>query len=186
MKSVTPAAVSQWKTEGRLTMVGRKVDVAATEDRLLRESRFHSKRIKPALNLNMKPPELNDGNVKYPDIRAPIVKRVGPWDDAVPVAAIDGLPNVAHDYAIATETGADDIALLLLRTGMPEEAVLELVRAWVAIQRRGWIEVLEEELDPPFGAPTWADCNLFATPWPNEATSPWSEILADASAGGAP
>ena len=71
------------------------------------------------------------------------------------MAAIDGLPNVAHDYAIAKETGADDIALMLLRTGMPEEAVLELVRAWVAIQRRGWIEVLEEELDPPFGAPTW-------------------------------
>ena len=183
MKSVTPAAVSQWKSEDRLVVVGKKIDVEATEERLLRESRFHSKRIKPALNLNMKPPELNDGNVKYPDIRAPIVKRVGPWDDAVPVAAIDGLPNVAHDYAIATETGADDIALLLLRTGMSEEAVLAVVRAWVALQRKGWLEVLDDELDPPYGAASWAECALFTSPWPNEATSPWSEIVAEATYG---
>ena len=62
MKSVTPAAVSQWKSEDRLVVVGKKIDVEASEKRLLRESRFHSKRVKPAtvadVKLSLPPTEL--------------------------------------------------------------------------------------------------------------------------------
>jgi hypothetical protein len=58
MKSVSRAAVTQWKSEGRVVIVGKLIDVAATERRLTTESRHNSKRVKPAAS-TVKSPELD-------------------------------------------------------------------------------------------------------------------------------
>jgi hypothetical protein len=173
MKSVTAAAVSQWKRQGRLTMVGKMVDLERTEENLLTHSRHHSKRIKPALDVNLKPHAVN---IKI----GREVNRAGLWDDDVLLAPVDGLPWQAHHYADGIDTGANDLSVLLLKSGMEPDATKALVRAWIARQRHGWVGVLDDVLAPPAGCATWADCALFRAPWPEDASAGWAELVAEA------
>jgi hypothetical protein len=157
MKSVTSAAVSQWKREARLVIVGKMIDVDATERRLQTESRFRSKRVKPASADTVKPrSSLNTSELT-----------------AAPLADYP-----ASMSAMATGC-AGDLAVILLRQGMPRERVRGVVEEWLTTARRSATTLLEDDLEPPPGFERWADHPAFREDW-LDSTS-WAELKAEAA-----
>ena len=175
MKSVTAAAVSQWKKEGRLVLVDKKVDVAATEERLLKESSYHSKRIKPASAADVKFPELN--------VKAAVYADGSVYDNPA------NLPPGVTDVSVAIFDGAFDLGALLLKHGLPIVEVRYLVDAWIRQQVDGWVggrpglpdpACSEDWPEPPLGFEGWRQHPLFT-----DISLPdheWEALLAEAGA----
>ena len=64
-KGVTPAAVSLWKRAGKIVLVGKLVDFAATEALLAATSKRATKQRRPAAKLNIA--EMPDVKISVPD-----------------------------------------------------------------------------------------------------------------------
>jgi hypothetical protein len=149
MKSVSRAAVSQWKREGRIVIVGKLIDVAATERRLTTESSHRSKRVRPAAVLNLIVP-----------VREPL------GDSPASVAAL-------------VTGGAADLAVILLRQGMPRDRAEAIVEEWLTRARVSATALLEDDLDPPAPFERWADHPAFTADWLEGTT--WAELEAEAA-----
>jgi hypothetical protein len=162
-KDVSRAAVTQWKSAGRLVLVGNLIDLEATEAKLLAHSSSRTKRGIPAANGVNQPPRPAVKSKTLDTARTQ--PAAAPLDDhvATVVALIDG--------------GAEDIAILLLARGMPRGEVRQIVNAWLAGARRGASALLEEDVDLPTGFDRWADHPSFLTPFAPD----WAELDVEAA-----
>ena len=178
MKSVSAAAVSQWKSEGRLVIVGNQIDFEATERRLKTESSFRSKRVKPATATDVNSAALNVKRAEYAN---------GSVYDDSPA----NLPSPVVDVSVAIYGGGFDLARLLLSRRMPIAEVKAIVDSWIREQLDSWLGgpglpdgAGEDWPDPPLGFDGWHEHPLFT-----DASLPdheWAELIAEAAAGGAP
>jgi hypothetical protein len=175
LKSVTDAAVSQWKREGRLVMIGKKVDLEATEAKLRKYSSHRSKRLIPAADETVKLADQLKVNVKHP----------AQYADGATYGNPANLPQSVVDIATAIADGAVGMAELLL-SHLPLDQVRTLVEAWVAGERRGWVSgpgapfcVADDENwpEPPIGFEQWCDHPLFTEQAPTEME--WEELQAE-------
>jgi hypothetical protein len=163
-KNVTRAAVTQWKNEGRIKMVGRLIDLEATEASMVPGSSHRSKRHVPARQGAVKP-------------RDEIVKPKPPLNTAeVTHAPLEEYP--ASMSAMVTG-GASDLAVILLRSGMPRDRVATAVEEWLIVARHSATELLEDDIDPPPGFDRWADHPAFQEPWLTSTS--WAELEAEAA-----
>lgn len=156
-QNVSRKTVSVWKREGRLVMDGNRVNVAASVERLGDRAR----------------------------------KRTDDESDVVTLSAIDAvfpsdpLPSEAITASVAIEQGAADLARLLVAR-MPRDEARDIVDAWVAAQRAGWVggpghpvSIAEDEGWPlPAGCDRWSDHPLFTGPAISDVD--WSEAQAEA------
>jgi hypothetical protein len=161
-KNVSRAAVTQWKNEGRIKMVGNLVDLEATEATMIQNSRHRSKRRIPAQQSSVK---LSADTVK------PAQMLNTPEPTCAPLADYPGSMS-------AMVTGcAEDLAIILLRAGMPQERTQAVVDEWLAVARHSATELLEEDLDPPPGFERWEDHPGFQEPW----LTSWVELESEAA-----
>lgn len=91
------------------------------------------------------------------------------------------LPIEAETFALAADSWAVDLALILLRHGLPQAEAQAIVEAWLAAARRGAVECLEDVPLPP-GCRSWAKHRLFTAPWLGQNMT-WSELDTEAAAG---
>ena len=162
-KQVSRAAVTQWAHEKRLIFSGKLIDLEATEAAMIPNSRHRSKRRIPAA-----------AEVK---LAAETVKS----DPALNTAELIQPPLDDYPASMsAMTTGcASDLAVILLRSGMPQDRVAALVDEWLTVARRGATELLEDDLNPPPGFNRWADHPGFQGSW--LSGTGWQE-LADLAA----
>jgi hypothetical protein len=156
-KNVTRAAVSQWKSEGRLKLVRKLIDFEATEAAMIPGASYRSKRRIPARQGDVNP-------------MAPLNA------DNAPAAPLGNYP--AAMSALVTG-GASDMAVVLLRSKMPRDRVATVVQAWLSIARHSATELLTEDLDAPPGVARWADHPAFQESW--LASTSWAELEAEAA-----
>jgi hypothetical protein len=162
-KDVSRAAVSQWKREGRLVMVGKFVDFEKTEEVLVRQSRFHSKRRVPSRTVDVK-------------------------SSAAPVKSSPNLTEpaaIAVTVAVVLESAASELALILRRS-LPLAEVKAIVLEWVEKERDGWVGgrpglpdacADDDWPKPSSGYTKWRDHPLFSSPVLQEHE--WQEIEDD-------
>lgn len=195
LKGVSRQAVTDWKKEGRLVIFEGKIDVEATEAKIIPGSRDHTKRRTPARQVDGPEPQVDGPSrqvgAQERQVDAPPIARgfgdppspaLGPWIAPTVILSGSGLPNEAELWCTMIETGAADLAVILLRKAYPMAAVRPLVEAWVVKQRLGACEVLDAELEPPFGHATWRDHESFTRPWLEAGGDTWSDLYATANA----
>jgi hypothetical protein len=88
------------------------------------------------------------------------------------------IPVEAQTFALAADSWAVDLALILLRRGMPRADAQAIVEAWLVAARRAGLEALED-VPPPPGCRSWARNRLFTAPWPGQCAT-WEELVAEA------
>lgn len=155
MMGVTRQTVNTWKREGRIVMVGKSVDVEASRERLLRQSRTRSKALAGARQLYV-PTGDERGAVYDP-----------PQDFGNPA----NLPDAAVDAAVAIEDGAATMARII-GPHLPMPLVRELVTEWIEHQRGSWVggpglpEAIAacDDWPVPSGYRGWNEHPLFAAP----------------------
>lgn len=133
LKSVSRAAVSQWKTQGRLVFSGKLIDVEATQAKLLHGASFKSTGQSAALNM-----VANLTTSRHP--------------------LFDGA--VGQDIAIAHHTSDASAALIaaeLLVAHLPEPTVRQIVGEMHQQLSKGTVEILDHEFEPPDGLESWGD-----------------------------
>ena len=157
LKSVSKAAVSQWKKEGRIKMVGKLIDLEETETIMVPGSSFRSKRRVPARH---------DG-VKLP---TEIVNRA-PKLNSQPLA------SYPVSMSVMITGCAADLAIILLRAGLPRAQVQVIADEWFTTARCSALGLLENDLAPPAGFERWADHPGFRDPWLTD----WAELEYEAT-----
>jgi hypothetical protein len=159
LKGVSKSAVTQWKNEGRLTIIGKLIDLEATEATMVPGSSHRSKRRVPARPDGVKlPPEI----VNWPH-------------------SLNSPPEPLADYPgsmAAMLTGcAGDLAIIMLRSGSSREQVQVLVDEWSRTARHSALALLEDDLNPPAGFDRWADHPAFQENW----FTTWEELEYEAT-----
>ena len=142
-KKVSRKSVTRWKNEGRIIIVDDRVDVEATQAKLLRDSSHRAKGRRSAVT------------------SAPITTA------QVTEAVREPLDDYPASMSAMVYGGASDLAVILLRSGMPQAHVAALVDEWLTEARRGATELLEDDLAPPAGFASWVDHPAFQENWPN-------------------
>ncbi|MCB8877597.1 hypothetical protein [Acidisoma silvae] len=89
-------------------------------------------------------------------------------------------PIEATTFAIAADAWAMDLAVILLRQGIPKEAAQGICAAWLAAARQGAVDCLKDVPAPP-GCGSWAEHPLFTAPWPNASSGTWADFEAEAA-----
>ncbi len=95
---------------------------------------------------------------------------------AVSAPEAELLPSEACSLSALIVGGAQDLAVLLLRLGLPRVAIAGHVERWVAQQRISAVDCMAEDVPPPTGHATWSGHPLFAGPWLEGAS--WAELEA--------
>jgi hypothetical protein len=149
-----------WKKQGRIVLDGDQVNVEASRARMAMCSSSGSKGFRGAT----KPLPVSNG--------APLSKPAAPLADfpASLVAMVDG--------------GAGDLAVILVRAGLPRDRAQGIVDEWHALAMRSATALLEDDLQPPAGFDRWIDHPSFREGWLASWTG-WAEIEAEARTGGA-
>ena len=164
LKNVSRAAVSQWKNEGRLKMVGKLIDLEATDAELVRGSSWRSKRHVPARTQEVKlATKRSEATVMFP---APGL----------------GLPDLVMTISIFAQFAGLDAAEGILRH-VADEPLARAVADDVSERAiRAAAEMLEEDMDPPVGCATWADHPIFKDAPEHCCPVKWAEMVRDAEA----
>jgi hypothetical protein len=155
LKNVSRKTVTDWKKEERIVMVDGKVDVEASQEKLLRNSRRRAKGRRAALS----PATAADAQVTGPDC-AP-------------------LADYPASMAVMTTGGASDLAVILLRHGLPRDRVEAIVEEWLAAARRSATALLEDDQEPPAPFEGWADHPAFVEDWLSGTS--WEELEGEAA-----
>lgn len=151
LKGVSRAAVSQWKTQGRLVFSGKLIDVEATQASLLNGASFKSTGQSAALNM-------------VTSLTAPAH------------SAFEGVAG--QDAAIAYKTSIASAALItaeLLVPHLPESAVRQIIGELHTQMNAGLVEVMDHEFEPPDGLASWHDHPSFHELPMSEAD--WIDVL---------
>lgn len=166
---VSRKTVTIWKMEGRIVMVGDRVDADASRERLSRTIRNVTHRVAAAHKKDRR------------GASRPLVTSASSAD-----AALAPLPATALTASAAIEVGACDLARILIARGMGTDEVYAVAEEWTRRQREGWVgapsgpvSVAEEERWPlPPGCSHWYEHSLFTGP----AIEPfdWEEIAQEA------
>jgi hypothetical protein len=157
LMDVSRKTVTVWKKQGRIIMVGEHVDVEASRERMARYSTSGSKAFKGATKT------LPESNGASPEGNA-----VAP------------LAEYPASMTVMVSGGAGDLAVILLRAGLPRDRAQAVVDEWFGMARRSAAELLEEDLDPPPGFDRWIDHPAFQEGW-LASWAGWSEIEAEAA-----
>jgi hypothetical protein len=186
LKGVSRKTVSEWKSEGRIVMIDGRVDVEASQKKLLHNSGHRAKGRRaavtpPTARAAKVTPDLHDGTAEV--TTAPAVYANGA-DFGNPA----NVPDQVLDMSTAISGGASDLAFALVRH-LPLDTVRGIVGAWVSKQRAGWVggEGLPDAIAddcwpaPPLGYARWSDHPLFSSRAVSEAE--WAEAVAEAQAG---
>ncbi|HQT86361.1 MULTISPECIES: hypothetical protein [Acidiphilium] len=156
--------ITQWKSDGRIVMIGNLVDAAASRA-LVDETTGSLSKKRRGVRAKVTEP-------------ARVTGKVTTYDP-------DLVPKSVSDIAWAIDSGAFDLAALLL-PATPIDRVKAIVAEWVAAQRRAWVGgkgLPASEADcgwpsPPPGFTRWSDHPLFTEGSVSDAD--WIEIEAEA------
>ena len=153
MKGVSRTAVTKWKDQGRIVMVGNLVDVEASQERLLR---YASHRAVGSL-----------GPVNY---QAAVNPPAWDWKD---------LPgDVGSVIIMALGVGIDAAEGILRHTD--DEAFALAVADWVTAQNiRAAIELIDEHNEPPAAFGSWAAHPVFADTPAHREPFEWEDLIRD-------
>ncbi len=161
---VSRKTITQWKSDGRIVMIGNLVDAAASRA-LVDETTGSLSKKRRGVRAKVTEP-------------ARVTGKVTTYDP-------DLVPKSVSDIAWAIDSGAFDLAALLL-PATPIDRVKAIVAEWVAAQRRAWVGgkgLPASEADcgwpsPPPGFTRWSDHPLFTEGSVSDAD--WIEIEAEA------
>jgi hypothetical protein len=186
LKKVSGKTVSQWKSEGRIVIVEGKVDVEASQEKLLHNSGHRAKgRRAPVTPTTARAakvtPDLHDGITG-------VITQPAVYADGATYDNPANLPPAVVDMSTTISGGASDLAFILLqRIGI--DRARPIVDEWVQKQLAGWVggEDLPDAIAddcwpaPPLGYARWSDHPLFTDPAVTDAE--WDEAIAEAKAG---
>jgi hypothetical protein len=186
LKSVSRKTVSEWKSEGRIVIVDGKVDVEASQKKLLRNSGHRAKGRRaavtpPTARAAKVTPDLHDGTAEVTTVPAVYASGVT-YDNPA------NLPPAVLDMSTAISGGASDLAFALV-PHLPVDTVRGIVETWTRKQRAGWVggkglpDAIADDHwpGPPLGYARWSEHPLFTGPAVTEAE--WAEAAAEAKAG---
>jgi hypothetical protein len=185
LKGVSRKTVSEWKSEGRIVIVDGKVDVEASQKKLLHNSGHRAKGRRaavtpPPARTAKVTPDLHDGAAEVTTVPAVYASSVT-YDNPA------NLPPAVLDMSTAIGGGASDLAFALVHH-LPIDTVRGIAGAWVQKQRAGWVggkglpDAIADDCwpAPPIGYARWSDHPLFTGPAVTEAE--WKEAAAEAGA----
>jgi hypothetical protein len=188
LKKVSRKTVSEWKSEGRIVITGGKVDVEASQKKLLHNSGHRAKgRRAPVTSTAARSAKVTPGL----HTRAEEVTTVAAvYADGAVYPNPANLPPAVVDMSTAISGGASDLAFILVQHLGVDQA-RPMVGQWVQKQRAGWVggeglpdAIADDEWPaPPIGYARWSDHPLFTGPAVTDAE--WAEAMAEARTGGA-